>query len=159
MSTTHPPTETRPGPSLSTEFHGPIDFVLIEFSPDRLTGEVAPALQDLVDRGVVRLLDLMVISKADDGTVTSVDFSDTARIGPGFAAFTGARSGLISEDDMREAAGAMRAGTVAALLVYENSWAVPFVGAVASSGGELIASARIPAPVVMAVLDALESQS
>jgi hypothetical protein len=143
----------------TTDVHGPIDFVLIEFARDNLTGEAGPALLDLVERGVVRLLDLMVISKAEDGAVEALELTDPAGPGAGFSYFAGARSGLIGNDDMSEAAEAMRPGTVAALIVYENSWAVPFVGAVLNSGGELIASARIPAPEVMAALDALESDN
>lgn len=142
----------------TTDVHGPIDFVLIEFSTDQLTGEVGPALLDLVERGVVRLLDLLVISKAEDGTYGTVELSDPTGPGASFQYFAGARSGLLGDDDMAQAADAMRPGTVAALIVYENSWAVPFVGAVMGSGGELIASARIPAPAVMAALDALESE-
>jgi len=141
----------------TTEVHGPIDFVLIEFSADRLTGEAGPALLDLVERGVIRLLDLLVISKAEDGAVEAVELTDPTGPGAGFEYFAGARSGLLGNDDMAEAADAMRPGTVAALILYENSWAIPFVGAVVNSGGELIASARIPAPEVMAALDALES--
>ncbi|HEX6249392.1 MAG TPA: DUF6325 family protein [Nocardioidaceae bacterium] len=143
----------------TTDVHGPIDFVLIEFPADRLTGEAAPALLDLVERGVVRLLDLLVISKAENGAVEAVELTDPTGPGAGFEYFAGARSGLLGNDDMAEAAEAMRPGTVAALIVYENSWAVPFVGAVLNSGGELIASARIPAPEVMAALDALESEN
>ena len=152
MTTT---TTTRPD---TTEVHGPIDFVLIEFPADRLTGEAGPALLDLVERGVIRLLDLLVISKAEDGAVEAVELTDPTGPAAGFTYFAGARSGLIGDDDVSEAAEAMRPGTVAALIVYENSWALPFVGAVRKSGGELIASARIPAPEVMAALDALESQ-
>ena len=146
-------TTTRP----TADVYGPIDFVLLEFPGDRLTGRAAPALVDLVERGVIRLFDLQVISKAEDGSVEAVELTDPAGDDPGFSYFAGARSGLIGDDDMREAAEAMRPGTVAALIVYENTWAVPFVGAVLDSGGELIASARIPAPDIMAALDALES--
>lgn len=157
MSTTHQATPSQRSPA--AEVYGPIDYLLIEFSPDRLTGEAAPALLDLVDRAVVRLLDLLVISKGEDGTVEAVELTDSDRIGAGFGQFAGARSGLISDQDMREAATAMRPGTIAALLVYENSWAAPFVSAVLNSGGELIASARIPATEIMAALDDLESES
>ena len=146
-------TTTRP----TADVYGPIDFVLLEFPGDRLTGEAAPALLDLVERRVIRLLDLRVISKAEDGSVEAVELTDPTGDDPGFSYFAGARSGLIGDDDLREAAEAMRPGTVAALIVYENTWAVPFVGAVLNSGGELIASARIPAPDVLAALDALES--
>ena len=143
----------------TTQVHGPIDFVLIEFSAGRLTGEAGSALLDLVERGVIRLLDLLVISKADDGAIEAVEVTDPTGPGAGFEYFAGARSGLLGDDDLAEAAAAMRPGTVAALIVYENSWAIPFVGAVLDSGGELIASTRIPAPEVIAALDALESEN
>lgn len=139
----------------ATEVHGPIDFVLIEFHGDKLTGEAAPALMDLVERGVIRLYDLMVISKHDDGSVEGLELQDPSGV-DGFSYFAGARSGLLGDDDLREAAEAMEPGTVAALIVYENSWAIPFVRAARNSGGELIASARIPAADVMAALEALE---
>jgi hypothetical protein len=142
-----------------SDVHGPIDYVLIEFPMDRLTGEAGPALVDLVERGVVRLLDLLVISKDADGAIAGVEVTDPGGPASGFEYFAGARSGLLGDDDMRAAADAMRPGTVAALIVYENTWAVPFVGAVLNSGGELIASARIPAPEVMAALDELESEN
>lgn len=139
----------------ATEVHGPIDFVLIEFPGDKLTGEAAPALMDLVERGVIRLYDLMVISKHDDGSVEALEVQDPTGAG-GFSYFAGARSGLLGDDDLREAAEAMEPGTVAALIVYENSWAIPFVRAARNSGGEVIASARIPAQDVMDALEALE---
>lgn len=142
----------------TTEVHGPVDFVLIEFPAERLTGEAGPALLDLVERGVIRLFDLTVISKALDGSVEVMELTDPLTEGSGFEYFAGAQSGLIGDDDIREAAEAMTPGTVAALIIYENTWAAPFVGAVRNSGGELIASARIPAPDVMAALDALESE-
>jgi hypothetical protein len=143
--------------STTTEVHGPVDFVLIEFPADRLTGEAGPALVDLVERGLIRLFDLTVISKAEDGSVVVLELTDPLVGDGGFSYFAGAQTGLIGDDDVRESAEAMTPGTVAALIVYENTWAVPFVGAVRNSGGELIASARIPAPDVMAALDALES--
>ncbi|MGA8044832.1 MAG: DUF6325 family protein [Dermatophilaceae bacterium] len=144
--------------SETPEMHGPIDYVLIEFPSDRLDGSAGAALVDLVESGVIRLLDLLVVSKSEDGTVEAIEVTDPAGPGAGFSYFAGARSGLLGDDDMQEAAGAMTSGTVAALIVYENSWAIPFVGAVRHSGGELIASARIPAPEVMAALEALEAE-
>jgi dihydroorotase-like cyclic amidohydrolase len=136
------------------DVHGPVDFVLLEFPRNRLTGEAGKALLELVERGVIRLYDLMVISKDDDGTVEVLDLTDTG----GFSTFAGASSGLLGDDDMREAAAAMQPGKVAALIVYENSWAIPFVTAARNSGGDLIASARIPATDVLAALEALEAQ-
>jgi hypothetical protein len=142
----------------NTDVHGPVDFVLIEFSGDRLTGRTAQALLDLVERGIVRVYDILMIGKDDDGSVFAIDIAESA--GPeagGFTMLAGARSGLLSDDDMREAGSAMEPGTLAALIIYENTWAVPFVAAAMEAGGQLIASARIPAPDVMAALDALES--
>jgi len=135
--------------------HGPVDFLLLEFPADRLTGSVVPELIALVESGTIRLYDLMVISKSEDGAVEALELRDSP-LGQDFQYFAGATSGLLDDDDMRQAAEAMTPGTVAALLVYENSWAVPFVTAARNSGAELIASARIPATVVMEALDALE---
>jgi hypothetical protein len=138
------------------ELHGPVDFVLLEFPRDRLTGEPSRALVDLVESGVIRLYDLLVISKDEDGSVEVLELGDPSGV-DGFAYFSGARSGLLGDDDVDEASSAMQPGTVAALIVYENSWAIPFVAAARNSGGELIASARIPAPVVMEALEAMDS--
>jgi hypothetical protein len=140
------------------DVHGPVDFLLIEFPRDRLTGAASQALMDLVERGVIRLYDLMVISKNLDGSVEALELDDPEGV-DGFAYFAGARSGLLANDDVREAAGAMEPGTVAALIVYENTWAIPFVAAARDSGGEVIASARIPAGEIMDALDALEPTS
>jgi hypothetical protein len=139
------------------DVHGPVDFVLIEFPADRLTGRTAQALLDLVDRGIVALYDVLAIGKDDDGTVFAVDLDEaaTGRLG-GFADLAWVRSGLLGEEDMREAAGAMEPGTLAVLLVYENTWARPFVAAARESGGELIAGGRIPAQDVSDDLAALE---
>ncbi len=140
----------------TTEVHGPVDFILLEFPRDGLTGKAGQALIDLVERGIVRIYDLVVISKHADGAVEVVELTDPGSGAGTFAYFAGARSGLLKDEDMQEAAGAMEPNTVAALIVYENSWAIPFVAAVRNSGGELIASARIPAPDVMAAVEALE---
>jgi uncharacterized membrane protein len=139
-----------------SDVYGPIDFVLLEFPRDGLTGEAGKALMDLVERGTIRLYDLVVISKDDEGSVEVLEITDPLSEAAGFAYFAGARSGLIDDEDMQEAASAMNPGTVAALIVYENSWAIPFVAAARNSGGELIASARIPAAEIMEALEALE---
>jgi len=139
------------------DVHGPIDFVLIEFQGDRLTGGGAQAMLELVDKGTVALYDVLVVGKAADGTVYSLDLADGVEQTGGFAELAWVRSGLLSEEDMRAAAESMQAGTLAVLIVYENTWAVPFVTAVMEAGGELIAGARIPAPDIMAALDALEA--
>ena len=138
------------------DVHGPVDFVLIEFSGDRLTGRAAEALRDLVDKGIVTLYDVLVVGKEDDGSIYALDLADGVDQLGSFGSLAWVRSGLLSDDDMREAAGAMQPGTLAVLIVYENTWAVPFVTAALESGGQLIAGARIPAQDVMDSLEALE---
>jgi hypothetical protein len=136
----------------TADVHGPIDFVLIEFSENRLTGGAAQALLDLVDKGIVALYDVMVVGKENDGSVYALDLAG------GFTDLAWVQSGLLTEKDMREAAGTMQPGTLAVLIVYENMWAIPFIAAAMESGGELIAGARISAKDVMDSLDALEAR-
>ena len=139
------------------DVHGPIDFLLLEFPGDRLAGRTAAALADLVDRGVVRLYDLVVLRKDTDGSFAALAIeSDGAG---GFAAFAGARSGLLSDSDLADAAATMKPNTVAALIVYENAWAIPFVAAALEEGGAPVASLRIPATDVAAALDALDASA
>lgn len=137
------------------EVHGPIDFLLLEFPAGAELGPAADALLDLVDRSVVRLYDLALVRKEADGSFSGVDLdaADGA-----FTAFAGARSGMLGDDDLRQAADAMEPGTIAAIILFENAWAVPFVAAALGAGGQVIATQRIPAAEVMAVLDALEAQ-
>jgi hypothetical protein len=137
---------------------GPIDFVLLEFPGDADTKACADAVMDLVDRGSIRLYDILVIRKALDGSYSGVDLTEVTSSGVGsFHAFGGARSGLMGEDDLSKAAEAMRPGTMAVLLVFENAWAAPFVAAAREAGGEMIASERIPAQDVIDALDRLEA--
>lgn len=135
--------------------HGPIDFVLIEFPPGNPDGAAAGALAELIDAGTIRLLDLVVVHRGVDDTVTVIDVDGAGDTS--FVQFSGARSGLIGDDDVAQARDAMTPGSTAALIVFENAWAAPFVAAVRSHGGELVASMRIPAQDVIDALDALES--
>ena len=136
---------------------GPIDYVLVEWAGKQPTGEAMPHLVDLVDRGLIRILDLTFLTKAEDGSVAGLEIADLGDAGAEFAVFEGASSGLLSDDDVNEAAGALEPGTSAALLVYENTWAAPFASAVRRSGGQLVASGRIPVQAVLAALDAAEA--
>ena len=136
---------------------GPIDYLLIEWPGRQPTGEAAPHLIDLVDRGLIRILDLAFITKGEDGSVAGLEISDLGGEVEAFAAFEGASSGLLSDDDIGEAAGALEPGTSAALLVFENRWAAPFATAVRRSGGQLVASGRIPTQALLAALDAAET--
>lgn len=135
---------------------GPIDYLLVEWPGRQPTGEAVPHLLDLVDRGLIRILDLVFLSKAEDGSVARVEIADLGDEVVEFAAFEGASSGLLSEEDADEAASALEAGTSAALLVYENRWAAPFATAVRRSGGQLVASGRIPIQAMLAALDAAD---
>lgn len=138
--------------------HGPVDFLLIEFPAGEATGAVADELMALVDRGTILLYDLVVAHKDPDGTVSVLDLQDVGSDGPAsFAMFAGARSGLLGEDDLDTAGAIMEPGTTAALIVYENAWAAPFVAAALAVGGKPVASMRIPATDVIAALDELDA--
>jgi hypothetical protein len=132
---------------------GPIDYVLIEWPGRQPTGEALPHLVDLVDRGIVRILDLAFMTKAEDGSVAGIEIDE---LGDEIKVFEGAASGLLSDEDRAEAAEALDPGTSAALLVYENRWAGPFAAAVRRSGGQLVANGRIPVQALIAALDAAE---
>lgn len=136
---------------------GPIDYILVEWPGRQPTGEAMPHLVDLVDRGLIRILDLTFITKGEDGSVAAVEIADLGGEVPEVAVFEGASSGLISDDDVAQAGDALEAGTSAALLVYENTWAAPFASAVRRSGGQLVASGRIPVQDLLAALDAAEA--
>lgn len=138
--------------------HGPIDFVLLEFPEDANTKACADAIMELVRRDTIRLYDVLVVRKALDGSYSGIDLTDVTSTGVGgFAVFEGAHSGLVHDDDITAAVEVLRPGTVAALIVYENTWAAPFVAAAVDAGGELVASQRIPAPDVIEALERLEA--
>ena len=143
-----------------TDVFGPIDFVLIEFTGDHFTGETAAAMFDLVEREIVRIYDVLVIRKDQDGTFSGLELNDldVDHLG-GFVLFENLQSGLIGDEDVAEAAAAMEPGTVAALIVYENLWAIPFVAAAQRAGGRLIASQRLGAQDIMDALDAIGAAS
>lgn len=133
---------------------GPIDYLVVEFPGNRMTGEAFPLLVDLVDRGLIRIYDLAFIRKEADGSVTAMALSDVDRDGSlDLAVFEGASSGLLGDDDLAEAASALEPNSSAGILVYENVWAAPFARALRRAGGQLVASGRIP---VQAILSALE---
>jgi hypothetical protein len=138
---------------------GPIDYILVEWPDRQPTGEALPHLVDLVDRGIIRILDLAFIAKGEDGSVAGVEFSEVADQVPEVRVFEGAPSGLLSAEDKADAGEAMDPGTSAALLVYENTWAGPFAAAVRRSGGQLVANGRIPIQSLLAALDAAEGSA
>jgi hypothetical protein len=138
---------------------GPIDYLAVEFPEARMRGEGLAALLDLVDRGIIRLLDMRAVTREADGTFTAAAITDLDGDGTlDLAVFEGVESGLIDDDDLRQAAELIEPGKVVALIMYENTWAIPFVSAMRRVGAELIASGRIPADEVIAALDALEAE-
>ena len=137
---------------------GPIDYIVVEFPGSKMNGEAFPHLVDLVDRGIVRILDLVFVSKDLDGSVKGIaiaDFDDDGELD--LAVFEGASSGLISDDDIQEAGGILEPGSSAGILVYENVWAGPFAAAVRRGGGQLVASGRIPIQAMLAALEAADA--
>jgi hypothetical protein len=137
---------------------GPIDYLVLEFPQAKITGEGMAALLDLVERGIIRILDLRFVVVGEDGSFTAVALADLDHDGKlDLAVFEGAQSGLLGNDDLAEAANLVAPSTAVGLLVYENTWAGPFVSAMRNAGAEVIANGRIPADAVVAVLDDLES--
>jgi hypothetical protein len=139
---------------------GPIDYVVLEWKgeqPD--AGEVQPLLLDLVDRGIIRILDIAFLAKDEDGSVSGIDIGDLKQVAAAFAEFEGASSGLLGFDDLQEAAAALDPGTSAAVLVWENRWAAPVAAALRRSGGQLVASGRLPIQAIIAALDAVEASN
>ena len=137
---------------------GPIDIVVIGFPADApMTGSAAPLLVDLVDRGIIRVFDVLFITKGDDGAVAgfTLDGIDQDRIGD-FTVFEGASSGLLGDEDAAAAAEAMEPGESAVVIMYENRWAGPFAAEVRRNGGQLIATQRIPTQELIRALESLE---
>jgi hypothetical protein len=136
---------------------GPIDYLVVEFPGSRMTGEGLPLLVDLVDRGIIRILDLVFIKKELDGSVRGLAIADLDHDGKlDLAVFEGASSGLLDQEDLDEAGGVLEPGSSAGLLVYENRWAAPLARELRRGGGQLVASGRIPVQAVLAALDATE---
>lgn len=138
---------------------GPIDVAVIGYPPDApMTGEAMPLLLDLVDRGIVRVLDVLFVVKEPDGSFAGFEARDLDERSVGdLAIFEGASSGLLGDDDAAAAAEALEPGTAAVLIVYENRWAAPFIAAVRRNGGFPIAFERIPAQDVIDALDAADA--
>ncbi|MFI8324143.1 DUF6325 family protein [Streptomyces sp. NPDC085529] len=137
---------------------GPVDYLVLEFPGNRMTGEGLPLLLDLVERRVIRVLDLSFVRKDEDGTVTALKVADLDGDGElDLAVFEGASSGLLGEDDLQEAATVLEPGNSAGILVYENLWAAPLAAALRRSGARMVANGRIPAEDLLASLEALEA--
>lgn len=137
---------------------GPIDYLVVEFPGNGMTGEGFALLVDLVDRGIIRILDLVFVTKRDDGSVEGIAIADLDGDGElDLAVFEGASSGLIGQDDLDEASSVIEPGSSAGILVYENVWAAPFAAALRRGGAQLVARGPIPVDAVVAALDASDA--
>lgn len=136
---------------------GPVDIVVIGFPPDApKTGESIPLFIDLVDRGIIRVLDVLMVQKGADGSVAGVEITE---LGDGFEelrVFEGARSGMLGDEDAVTAGDALEPGEAAVLICYENAWAAPFASAVRRNGGRMIAFERVPVADLLETIEALD---
>ena len=136
---------------------GPISYLIVEFPGSKMTGEGFAELVDLVDRGVIRIIDLMFITRAEDGTTAVIEIADLDHDGSlDLAIFEGASSGLLDASDADEAAAAIEPGSSAGILLFENRWAQPFVQALRAGSAELVAAGYVPQDELLALLDAGE---
>ena len=138
---------------------GPVDWIVVEFPGSRFKGEIAPALDDLVSRGIIRVLDLLLIRKEEDESLDFFELGDldVSEIG-NLRAYETALAMLLSEEDVEAVAAAVAPGSTAALLVWENTWAAPFASAVRRAGGQLAATGRIPVQAILAAIEADEAE-
>ena len=133
---------------------GPVDYLVVEFPGNKMTGEGLPILVDLHDRGIIQILDLVFVRKDLDGSVSGLAIADLDSDGElDVAVFEGVRSGLIGDDDVEEASHALEPGNAAGILLYANRWAAPFAAALLRGGAQVVASGRIPAEDLVAVLE------
>ncbi len=130
---------------------GPIDYLIVEWPGRQPDGSALPKLLELVDAGLIRILDLAFIAKTEDGTVARLELNE---LGAAFEVFDGASSDLLDDGDLAEAASAIEPGTSAAVLIWENVWAAPFAAALRANGAQLVATGRIP---LQAIAESLES--
>jgi hypothetical protein len=137
---------------------GPVDYIVVEFpaGASSFTGEMAKELLGLVDAGTIRVIDALIVTKDDDGTVEATELSDVAELGE-LQALETELAELLAADDVAHLAAAMDPGTTAGVLIWENLWAAPFAAAARRSGGQLIANGRIPIQAIIASIEADEA--
>jgi hypothetical protein len=134
---------------------GPVDYTVVEFpaGASNFTGEMAAELVSLVDRGIIRVIDVLILTKAEDGTVDAMELSDVGELGA-LEALEAQLAELLAEEDVELLAAAMEPGSTAGVLIWENLWAAPFASAARRSGGQLIANGRIPIQAIIASIEA-----
>jgi hypothetical protein len=138
------------------EVMGPISYLIVEFPGSKMTGEGFPALIDLVDRGLIRILDLRFVTRRDDGSIAAVDLRELDTGDFDITVFEGVSSGLLDQSDFDDAANALQPGSSAGILIFENRWATTFVDALRRGEGQLVAAGYIPLADIAASLDATE---
>ena len=140
------------------EHLGPVSYLIVEFPGSKMTGEGLPILVDLVDRGLIRVLDLLFVTRDDDGTLRGVEVTDFDQDGQlDLAVFEGAASGLLDESDLADAASVIEPGSSAGILLFENTWARGFTQALRNGGAEVVAAGYVPVDALLASIDAAES--
>jgi hypothetical protein len=134
---------------------GPVDYLIVEFpaGASNFTGEMAKELLALVDAGTIRVIDVLILTKSEDGTVDAMELSDIDELGP-LQAIEAQLASLLAADDVENLAAAMDPGSTAGVLIWENLWAAPFASAARRSGGQLIANGRIPIQAIIASIEA-----
>jgi Family of unknown function (DUF6325) len=138
---------------------GPVDYLVVEFPGNKMTGKGLAELVTLVDRGLIRVLDLVFVRKDEDGSVMAVEIADLDGDGDlDLAVFEGASSGMLDEDDVNDAGSVLAPGSSAGIVVFENTWAAPFVTALRESGAEVVASGRIPVDQIYESLELAEAR-
>ena len=139
---------------------GPVDYMVVEFpaNASNFTGEMVTELVSLVDRGIIRVIDVLILTKSDDGSVEAMELSDVEELGE-LEALEAELAELLAEEDVEHLAAAMDPGSTAGVLIWENLWAAPFASAARRSGGQLIASGRIPIQAIIASIEADEALS
>jgi hypothetical protein len=136
---------------------GPVDYLVVEFpaGASNFTGEMAQELLALVDSGTIRVIDILILAKNEDGSVEAMELSDIEDLGP-LQAVEAELAELLAADDVEHLAAAMEPGSTAGVLIWENLWAAPFASAARRSGGQLIANGRIPIQAIIASIEADE---
>jgi hypothetical protein len=139
---------------------GPVDYIVVEFpaGSSNFTGEMADELIALVEAGTIRIIDVLILTKHEDGTVDAMELSEIEQLGP-LQAVEAQLAELLAEEDVVHLAAAMDAGSTAGVLIWENLWAAPFASAARRSGGQLIANGRIPIQAIIASIEADEANS
>jgi len=137
---------------------GPVDYLVVEFpaGASNFTGEMAAELVALADAGTIRVIDVLILTKNEDGSVDAAELSDIEELGE-LQAIEAQLAELLAEDDVLRLAAAMEPGSTAGVLIWENTWAAPFAAAARRSGGQLIANGRIPIQAIIASIEADEA--